>query len=435
MGTPRTRDSVTERLSNALQERSERARAALGSPLRTTRTTVVIGRLLGAAFLICFLTGIYSNLLQSPLPWLSLPPGPAHLYAWTQGTHVVVGAMLIPLLLAKLWVVFPKLFTWPPVRSLPHLLERASLAILVATALMEPITGVLNALKWYPWDFSFRRTHFALAWVLIGAMIVHIAVHLPAIIRAWRSGGPEDAGEPEQAQTPEEKQSPEETQSPAQDSTETRDHDADGDQADGTPKTITVSRRRLLGVVGGASALTGAAALAHAVTPIGPFSLKAPRARAYAAQGVTVNRSARQAEVTELASDPGWMLRLGAGDGALALKRTDLEALPQRSEVLPIACVEGWTIDATWTGVRLRDLLDLVGMPEDAAIRLRSMQRRGAFRETTMPAAYARDPRTLIALRLNGEPLDLDHGYPARVIAPGRPGVLQTKWLESIEVA
>ncbi|WP_136041060.1 MULTISPECIES: molybdopterin-dependent oxidoreductase [unclassified Microbacterium] len=389
MGTPRTRDSVTERLSNALQEKSERARAALGSPLRTTRTTVVVGRLLGAAFLICFLTGIYSNLLQRPLPWLSLPPEPAHLYAWTQGTHVVVGAMLIPLLLAKLWVVFPQLFTWPPVRSLPHLLERGSLAILVATALMEPITGVLNALKWYPWDFSFRRTHFALAWVLIGAMIVHIAVHLPAIISAWRR----------------------------------------------VPTATAVSRRRFLGVVGGASALTGAAALAHAVTPIGPFSLKAPRARVYAAQGVTVNRSARQAEVTELASDPGWMLRLGAGDGALALKRTDLEALPQRSEVLPIACVEGWTIDATWTGVRLRDLLDLVGMPEDATIRLRSMQRRGAFRETTMPAAYARDPRTLIALRLNGEPLDLDHGYPARVIAPGRPGVLQTKWLESIEVA
>lgn len=389
MGTPRTRDSVTERLSNALQEKSERARAALGSPLRTTRTTVVVGRLLGAAFLICFLTGIYSNLLQSPLPWLSVPPGPAHLYAWTQGTHVVVGAMLIPLLLAKLWVVFPQLFTWPPVRSLPHLLERASLAILVATALMEPITGVLNALKWYPWDFSFRRTHFALAWVLIGAMIVHIAVHLPAIIRAWRR----------------------------------------------VPTTTAGSRRRFLGVVGGASALTGAAALAHVISPIGPFSLKEPRARAFAAQGVTVNRSARQAEVTDLASDPGWMLRLGAGAGALALRRADLEALPQRTEVLPIACVEGWTIDATWTGVRLRDLLDLVGIPEDATIRLRSMQRRGAFRETTMPAAYARHPRTLIALRLNGEPLDLDHGYPARVIAPGRPGVLQTKWLESIEVA
>ena len=41
---------------------------------------------------------------------------------------------------------------------------------------------------------------------------------------------------------------------------------------------------------------------------------------------------------------------------------------------------------------------------------------------------------TLIALKLNGQALDLDHGYPCRLIAPTRPGVLQTKWLSRIEV-
>lgn len=184
--------SVTERFSVALQDRSERAQRALGSPLRTTRMAVVIGRLLGLAFLVCFVTGLYSHLQQDPLPWLTLPTRPIHLYAWNQGIHVVAGSMLIPLLLAKLWIVFPKLFAWPPVRSFPHLLERLSLAVLVAAALMEPITGVLNTLQWYPWDFSFRRTHFALAWVLIGAMAVHIAVHLPAIVTAWRAHPDDD---------------------------------------------------------------------------------------------------------------------------------------------------------------------------------------------------------------------------------------------------
>ncbi|MBC7403690.1 MAG: molybdopterin-dependent oxidoreductase, partial [Microbacteriaceae bacterium] len=29
---------------------------------------------------------------------------------------------------------------------------------------------------------------------------------------------------------------------------------------------------------------------------------------------------------------------------------------------------------------------------------------------------------------------DIDHGFPARMIAPGRPGVLQTKWLSKLEV-
>ena len=51
-----------------------------------------------------------------------------------------------------------------------------------------------------------------------------------------------------------------------------------------------------------------------------------------------------------------------------------------------------------------------------------------------MPAEYSRDEKTLVALELNGSVLDLDHGYPARIIAPGRPGVLQTKWLHSVEV-
>lgn len=187
-----TTGSITARLWTALEERSASAQRALGSPLRTTRMTVVIGRLLGTAFVICFVTGVYSHLLQDPLSWLPLPPRPIHLYAWTQGVHVVVGSMLVPLLLAKLWLVFPKLFAWPPVRSIPHLVERLSVAVLVATALMEPVTGILNTLQWYPWDFSFRRVHFALAWVLIGAMAVHIAVHLPAIVREWRADA--DAG-------------------------------------------------------------------------------------------------------------------------------------------------------------------------------------------------------------------------------------------------
>ena len=42
------------------------------------------------------------------------------------------------------------------------------------------------------------------------------------------------------------------------------------------------------------------------------------------------------------------------------------------------------------------------------------------------------DPRTLLALRVNGVNLSPDHGYPARVIAPGLPGVHCTKWVGSV---
>jgi DMSO/TMAO reductase YedYZ molybdopterin-dependent catalytic subunit len=46
----------------------------------------------------------------------------------------------------------------------------------------------------------------------------------------------------------------------------------------------------------------------------------------------------------------------------------------------------------------------------------------------------AADPDTLVALTVEGETLALDHGYPARLIGPARPGVMQTKWLREIEV-
>ena len=44
----------------------------------------------------------------------------------------------------------------------------------------------------------------------------------------------------------------------------------------------------------------------------------------------------------------------------------DLAAMTQRTHELPIACVEGWSASGEWTGVRLSELLDLVGAPADA---------------------------------------------------------------------
>ena len=195
-----------------------------------------------------------------------------------------------------------------------------------------------------------------------------------------------------------------------------------------------VSRRRFLLGVGVGSAAMGALAVTHAVLPLGPFSLADDRRRFDSPQSLPVNRSARQAAVADLASDPDWQLSIVNGERVRMFRLAELDALPQHRELLPIACVEGWTVDAAWHGVRLADLLDLVDAPADSTVRMRSMQQRGAFAVTTMQPQYVRDAKTLVALHVNGERLSLDHGYPARVIAPGRPGVLQTKWLTSIEV-
>ena len=169
-----------------LEQRLATVRGLLESPARTTRTAVVVGRLLGLAFVVCFATGMYSHALQDPLPWMTFPTRPTWIYQWTQGLHVIAGTAAIPLLLAKLWVVYPRLFSWPPIGSPLHGLERASIAVLVSASLVQVAIGFLNTLQWYPWEFSFRRVHLALAWVVVGSLAVHVGARLPQIAAHWR---------------------------------------------------------------------------------------------------------------------------------------------------------------------------------------------------------------------------------------------------------
>lgn len=127
--------------------------------------------------------------------------------------------------------------------------------------------------------------------------------------------------------------------------------------------------------------------------------------------------------------DDDWRLTVGAR----RFSRRELEALPQTTAELPIACVEGWSASARWTGVPVRDLPAPAGV-EPGDVRVESLERDGLYRASTLPAAHARDPLTPLALRVDGETLPLDHGYPCLLIAPSRPGVTQTKWVTRLEV-
>ena len=183
----RPRSSRSDLAALWLQPRVARLRRALEGPERIPRVAVVIGRLLGAAILVCLATGAYSHLLQEPLPGMRFPTEPAWLYRVTQGAHVLCGTMAIPLLLAKLWVVYPRLFQWPPARTIPGVLERVSVAVLVASTGLELLMGLLNTFQWYPWPFDFRTVHVGLAWVVGGSVLLHVAVKLPMIAAHWRA--------------------------------------------------------------------------------------------------------------------------------------------------------------------------------------------------------------------------------------------------------
>jgi DMSO/TMAO reductase YedYZ molybdopterin-dependent catalytic subunit len=147
-----------------------------------------------------------------------------------------------------------------------------------------------------------------------------------------------------------------------------------------------------------------------------------------------VNRSAFAAGVLGSARSPDYRLTVVNGSTTKAFTVEELAAFPQTTHRLPIACVEGWSATADWTGVVLADLIRTVGAPPDSDVRMMSLEPPGPYSRTVLPARHARDSQTLIALKLNGQTLDLDHGYPCRLIAPTRPGVLQTKWLTRIEV-
>ena len=115
--------------------------------------------------------------------------GPSWIYALTQGLHVTVGLITIPLLLAKLWSVIPKLFQWPAIRNVANAIERLSLLLLVGGALFEFATGVLNIQYYYAWHYNFVTAHYWGAWVFFAAFVVHVCVKMPIVIRSYRARG------------------------------------------------------------------------------------------------------------------------------------------------------------------------------------------------------------------------------------------------------
>ncbi|NUR60327.1 MAG: molybdopterin-dependent oxidoreductase [Catenulispora sp.] len=374
------------------------------SRLHDERTATLIGTALGVAFATAFLTGLISHVLQHPPGWLAhrLPARPSWGYRLTQGLHVSSGIIAIPLLLAKLWTVYPKLFAWPPLKSLAHAVERLSILVLVAGAVFELATGLLNSAQWYVWggQFPFVPTHYWVAWITVGALIVHLGVKAPAIARGLRSPKTE-LPEAYQQIVEEQKQG--------------------------------VSRRAFVATTAVAAGAVTVATVGESIDSLRPVSALSPRDIGVGELGVPINRTAGQAGITADLVTSDWRLQVAGGTRPLSLSRDELAALSQSSATLPIACVEGWSVDAHWEGVRISDLMDLAGIPHDADVRVFSMEKNGAYAVTVMERQYVRDRAALLALRLNGRTLTLDHGYPARVIVPNRPGVLQTKWVRRME--
>jgi hypothetical protein len=371
-----------------------------GDDVRDTRTAAWLGAALGIAFGVCFATGVWSHVAQHPPAWY--PPRPAGLYRITQGIHVVTGTAAIPLLVAKLWVVHRHLFARPPVRSALHAGERLALLPLVGGAVFQLVSGTANVAGWYPWGFFFPKAHYWVAWMTMGALVVHVGAKAAATRDAFRRPrAVAPAGAPPVVR----------------------------------PLAGTGDRRAFLASVALASGALVVATAGGTVSPLSSVSVLAQRRPGFGPQGLPVNKTAVGARVVEVARDRGYRLVIeGAVRRPLSLTRADLLARPQRRATLPIACVEGWSASAEWGGVPVRDLLVQAGAREDAEVTVESLQPSGLYRASVLTARQAADADTLLALTLWGEALDIDHGFPVRLVGPNRPGVAQTKWVHRLVV-
>ena len=338
--------------------------------------TSIFGVVLLVGIPIEFVTGLLSYAAYNPR--LGNPPNsakgvfglylfnwvtkPSWLYRVTESTHVFLGLVLVPVVLAKLWSVMPKLFEWPPWRSVAQLLERLSLALVVGGIVFEMVTGILNIN--YFTQINFYSGHFYGAWAFIAGFAVHVGVKFGDMVRALRSRSLRTELQDRTGRHP----ARDGRQRPRRARTGTTDHLPAGGPRPGRRHLV----RRLR------ADRRGDDRRRHApVRPLrDPLPVPGPRGQPLPGQP----HLCRSTGITASRTGPDWRLSL-VGARHVSLSRDQLLAMPLTTADLPIACTEGWSTQQRWTGVPLADLARLAGSEHPARHRSsRSTAGRSFFR-------------------------------------------------------
>ena len=224
----------------------------------------------------------------------------------------------------------------------------------------------------------------------------------------------------------------------------------------------TISRRKL--ITAGVAAAAGASGLAVAAKLADQYGLIPPdhgglygpgETLTYAAQRLLTRHSmAREFPRSEISKTPfanptGPMpeafRRLEAGrfadwklavDGMVAhpglFSMADLRSLPSRNQVTHLACEEGWSYIAEWTGAPLSHVLDIAGVLPQAKYVVYFSIQPGWWDSVDM--ADALHPQTLVAYGLNGSDLPIGNGGPVRLRVPRHLGYKNVKYITRMTV-
>jgi DMSO/TMAO reductase YedYZ molybdopterin-dependent catalytic subunit len=142
-------------------------------------------------------------------------------------------------------------------------------------------------------------------------------------------------------------------------------------------------------------------------------------------------------------SDPsvdaqGWSLRVGGlVEKPMRLSLSELRALAGTSEYVTMECISnnvGGDLMSTgsFTGVRLRDLVAMAGAKPQGT--WAAFTARDGYTESLPMSLVQGAPEIIVAYALDGAPLPMSHGFPARMIIPGHYGMKGPKWLDSIDL-
>ena len=383
------------------------------SPLRSTAVTARLGRVLGAAFGICFVTGLLSHYQYHPWTWLPEPASPVWLYRVTQGFHVITGIACIPLLLVKLWSVYPNLFRWPAVSSVqarPRALVgvRPRLVVIAAGRHRVPqharLVRLAVALRPRAPLPRLRRHRVGPA--------AHRGQAAGHQVRPRREGrrrrrAERDALERQPRRAQQRRAgaaAPDPGADPAGSAPRDRCRCRRGRRDDGRPDADAAA------AAGPAGAARHRAADRKACRSTGPLCRRVWSRRLRHPTGPwrspVVRRTSSAAPRSRRWPPPRRSFRSPASRGGASARTGEASG-----------CSTWWSAPA-----------ETPGRPSDWR-----RSRRGA-RTHSSTVEGPQLEHALLATHLNGERLSIDHGYPLRLIAPNRAGVLNTKWLRSLKV-
>ena len=137
-------------------------------------------------------------------------------------------------------------------------------------------------------------------------------------------------------------------------------------------------------------------------------------------------------------SEDDWSLEItGFVGNRMKLRYLDLFNMPSQEQMASLTCISNEVggdllSNAVWTGVKLADLLQAASVQPSASEVI--LYAKDGYTES-LPLSKALAPTTMLVYLMNGVSLPKRHGFPARLIVPGKYGIKNVKWLTKIELA